>query len=53
MRLDASDGVGLAGLFFLGIGLWLWWPPAALMVTGGLLVGHYLLGEVLALRVRR
>lgn len=35
--MDANDLVGLAGLLLLGVGLWLWWPPVAFMVVGGLL----------------
>ncbi len=37
-RLNARDVIGGMGLGLLGAGLWLWWPPAALMVTGGILV---------------
>lgn len=36
--MDANDVVGLVGLALLGAGLWLWWPPAALCVVGGILV---------------
>jgi hypothetical protein len=32
---DLLAGIGLLAL---GCGLWLWWPPAALMVTGALLL---------------
>ena len=38
--------VALLGLALLGAGLWLWWPPAALVVVGlvllaGGIVGHF------------
>ena len=36
---NARDVMGLAGLGLLGAGLWLWWPPAALMICGGILLG--------------
>ncbi len=26
----------IGGLFILGVGVWLWYPPAALFVVGGL-----------------
>ena len=38
LPVDVNDLVAAVGLVLLGAGLWLWWPPAALMVVGGLLV---------------
>lgn len=38
MPVDLNDLVFLVGLGILGAGLWLWWPPASLMITGGILV---------------
>lgn len=36
---DVNDALAGAGLLLLGAGLWLYWPPLALMVVGGLLLG--------------
>jgi hypothetical protein len=44
--VDGNDLLGLVGLLLLGAGLWLWWPPAALMVCGGVLVGLSVMGAV-------
>lgn len=41
---DRADALGLIGLGCLGAGLWMWWPPAALMVVGAVLVLVSLLG---------
>lgn len=38
MRFDGRDALWAVGILLLGVGLWLWWPPAALMGIGGLLV---------------
>lgn len=46
LPVDRNDVVGLVGLLLLGWGLWLWWPPASLMVVGGLLVGLSLFGAI-------
>lgn len=38
--------VGLAGLGMAGVGLWLWWPPAALVVCGLVVFVLCLWGEL-------
>lgn len=41
------DVVGLVGLVLLGAGIWMWWPPAALMICGGLLLAVALVSSLL------
>lgn len=36
--IDGGDVLGVVGLAMLGVGLWLWWPAASLMVCGGILL---------------
>lgn len=38
MKPAANDVIGVLGLAGIGAGLWMWWPPAALMVVGALLL---------------
>jgi len=42
--VGAPDVMALAGLGLLGAGLWMVWPPLALMVVGGLLLALGLVG---------
>lgn len=44
--VDRTDVLVLVGLALLGAGLWLYWPPLALMVIGGLLLAIGLAGAV-------
>lgn len=37
-RIGGNDWLAVLGWLLLGWGLWLWWPPAALMVCGGVLL---------------
>jgi hypothetical protein len=46
-RLDWVDVLAVVGLALLGAGLWLWWPPAALMVVGSIVLGLAVLGALL------
>ena len=42
--VGATDVMALVGLGLLGAGLWMVWPPLALMVVGGLLLALGLAG---------
>jgi len=44
--IDGGDVLGLVGLVLLAAGLWLWWPPAALIVTGSILLGVAVVGAL-------
>ncbi len=44
MKPDARDLVGIAGLGLLGTGVWLVYPPAALIVVGSALLALALVG---------
>jgi hypothetical protein len=44
MRAWLPDLLVIAGMAALGAGLWLWWPPAALMVCGVLLLAMGVFG---------
>ena len=39
----------LLGLGLLAAGMWLWWPPGALLVPGAVLVAIEVVGQVLRL----
>jgi len=53
---DALGIVRLAicaiGLFFLGLGAWMWWEPAGFMVTGLALIALAVFGEIASHRTR-
>lgn len=38
-RLDRQDLLILLGVLLIGVGAWMAWRPAGLMVTGALLLG--------------
>lgn len=49
-RVVIRDTAGLIGLVLIGTGLWLVYPPAALITVGALLFGAAAAGTVLATR---
>jgi len=59
VKLAREDMIGLmrlciagVGLILLGVGGWLWWEPAGLMLPGAVLICLAVLGEVASLRAR-
>ena len=37
--MELADVVGILGLLLLAVGLWMYWPPLALIVPGAILTG--------------
>lgn len=37
--MELADVIGILGLLLLAVGLWMYWPPLALIVSGAILTG--------------